>query len=443
MNAPLPPLPEMTAPKPSADWQAMSRRGYYVVFGALGAFVLWALLTRLDSAAIAPGVVSSESSRKTIQHLEGGIVQEILVRDGALVKANDVLIRLDPTRFDTQNDLFKNQFAISLAQEARLMAEFNGAAEITWPQEVLTRASEQAVAPVIADQKRLFESRRTALTRNLGIADSQIEQIRKEIQQSQNDIQTAQATLNQVQAEYDDLEPLYKRRLVPTTRMAPLERERLRLQGVVANGDIVITKLKERLTELELKRQQVQQDYRQEASIALVEVRKLLSDQRQQLLLTADLQRRAEIRAPISGTVQQMRVFTVGGVIRPGEQIMDIAPLGDDLVIRAKISPADIDRVAVGARAELKFSSLHYWGQGAVFGAIRSLSRDRITEEMTRESYFAAELVVDKATIPDEIRGKLVAGLPVEVIITTGERNVATYLLQPITDRLARSMRER
>ena len=431
------------APLPSADWQGEARRGYRILLGTLGVFVLWATFTQIDGAAIAPGIVSSEGNRKTVQHLEGGIVQELLVRDGMAVKANDVLIRLDPTRFDSQNDLYKNQYAISLAQEARLNAEFNMANAIQWPDEVTARASEAAVAPVIADQKRIFESRRTALTRNIGIADSQIEQARKEMQQARNDIEVSQATLEQVTAEYTALEPLYKQKLVPTTRMAPLERERLRLKGVISGGEISITKLKERIAELELRRQQVQQDYRQEASTQLLEVRKQLSDQKQQLILSSDMQKRAEIRAPIAGTIQQLRIFTVGGVIKPGEPILDIAPNDEDLVIRAKVSPNDVDRITLGARAEIKFSSFHYWGNHVVYGTLKSVSRDRIIDEGTREPYFAAELVVDKSTLPEEIRSKMVAGLSAEVLISTGERTVAGYLLKPLLDRLGKSMRER
>lgn len=435
--------PALVAPRPSADWKSEVRRAYWVIFGAFGIFVLWASFTRLDGAAIAPGVVSAEGSKKTVQHLEGGIVQEIFVRDGSVVKAGDLLLRLDPTRLDTQGDLYKNQYAIWVAQEARLLAEFNGQEDIAWPPEVTSREQDPAVAPVVADQKRLFASRLATFKRNLGIADSQIEQTRREIEQVLSDQKTSKATLVQLDAEYASLLPLYKQKLVPLTRMAPLERERLRLQGVVENSDINAKKLRERLAEYELRRQQVMQDSRQEVSTQLLDVRKQLSDLRQQLLLNSDQQKRAEIRAPISGTIQQLRIFTAGGVIRAGDPILDIAPMDDELVIRAKVAPGDIDRIAAGARAEIKFSSVHYLGNQVVYGSVRALSRDRVTDEATKEGYFAAELVVDKETVPPEVRGKLVAGLGAEVYIITGERSVASYLLSPLFDRARQSMRER
>ncbi|OYU48733.1 MAG: hypothetical protein CFE31_09840 [Rhizobiales bacterium PAR1] len=439
MTAPL-----LIAPRPSDDWQAMARRAHFVLAGGFGVFMLWASLAKIESAAIAPGIIASESNRKTIQHLEGGIVQEILVRDGQHVGANDLLVRLDPTRVDSQGDLYKNQYAIALAQEARLLAEFNGQDDIKWPTEVLDREHEAAVAPVVADQKRLFTARRTALVRNTGIADSQVEQIRRDIEQSRSDIEIARATLVQVDEEYNGLLPLYRQKLVPTTRMAPLERERIRLKGVVEGGEINIRKLKERLEELLLRRQQVVQDARQEASTQLLDVRKQLSDLRQQMLLSTDLQKRAEIRAPIAGTVQQMRFFTVGGVIRPGEPILDIAPENDDLVVKAKVSPNDIDRVSVGSKAEISFPSLHYWGAEAVYGTVRAISRDRVTEENTKtEPYFATELVVDRTTLPENIRGKMIAGLEANVLVLTGERTVLGYLLKPILERTSKAMRER
>jgi HlyD family type I secretion membrane fusion protein len=436
-------VPAGYAPLPSMDWRAPIRFGYFIVFGGFGLFMVWASLTRLDGAAIAPGVISSESNRKTVQHLEGGIVQEILVRDGMRVETNQLLVKLDPTRLDTQGDLYSNQLAILQAQEARLLSEFEGREQLEFPDAVRKRENDPAVAPVVADQTRLFASRRDTLTRNTSIADSQIEQTRKEIEQAKSDINTARATLEQVSAELAELQPLFKRQLVPMTRIAPLERERLRLTGIVNTGEIQIAKLGERLSEVTLKRQQVVQDYRQEASTLLLDVRNKLNDVKQQLLLTSDLQRRAEIRAPINGVIQQMRVFTMGGVIRPGDPILDIAPDNDELVIRARVDPNDADRVTTGMRSEIRFPAFNYWGEKVIRGTVRSLSRDRVVENNGKDVYFAAEIIVDKTTMPKEIEKNLSAGISADVIIITGERSVANYLLRPFVERFYHSMRER
>jgi HlyD family type I secretion membrane fusion protein len=434
-----PPLPMA----PSVNWKRSVRLGYAVVLGAFGGFLLWASLARLDGAALAGGVVASESYRRTVQHLEGGIVHQILVRDGDKVKAGQILLKLDSTRATAQNDLYGNQLAIFSAQEARLLAEFDHRPTLEFPPDVLARQDEPAVKPMIEDQKRLFDSRRRALTSNVQIAEAQIEQTRREMEQARSEIQTSQATLDQVDAELTQLRPLFQRQLVPTTRIAPLERERVRLMGTINSGNIQIERLKERLSELELRKRQVQQDFRQETSVQLVEVRKQLSDTRQQMLLTGDSQTRMDIRAPIEGTVQQLRIFTVGGVVRPGEPILDVVPLEDDLVVRARVQPNDADRVTLGMAAEVKFPAFHYMGNQIIRGTVKSLSRDRLVDENTKEAYFAAEVVVDRSTIPESIVRRLTAGMTADVVLPTGERTVMNYLLRPIMERWSQSMRER
>lgn len=435
--------PHAAIPMPSTNWRRTVRIGYGIVIGAFGTFVAWASLARLDGAAIANGVVASESYRRTVQHLEGGIVQEILVRDGDRVKAGQVLLKLDPTRVTAQGDLFGNQLAIFGAQEARLLAEFEGRDSFEFPPDVLARQNDPAVKPVIDDQRRLFESRRRAVNGNVQIAEAQIEQARREIDQVASEMQTARATLEQVEAELAQLRPLFARQLVPTTRIAPMERERLRLTGTINTGNIQTSKLKERLSEAELRRQQVLQQYREETSSQLVDVRKLLNDTRQQMLLSADSQRRADIRAPIDGTVQQLRIFTVGGVVRPGDPILDVVPANDVLVVRARVLPNDADRVSEGMHAEVKFPAFNYVGTQVIRGEVRSLSRDRIMDDGQKDPYFATEVVVDRTTIPATIAQRLSAGMVADVIIPTGERSVMTYLLRPIMDRWTAGMRER
>ena len=231
-----PPVPM----RPSVNWRRTVRLGYALVFGIFGTFLAWASFARLDGAAIAGGVVASESYRRTVQHLEGGIVQQIFVRDGDRVKAGQVLLKLDMTRVTAQNDLYGNQLAIFSAQEARLLAEFEGRPTLQFQPEVIARQDEPTIRPMVEDQKRLFESRRRALTSNIQIAEAQMEQSRRESEQTQSEIQTARSTLEQVDAELNQLRPLFQRQLVPTTRIAPLERERVRLQGSINSGTIQI-----------------------------------------------------------------------------------------------------------------------------------------------------------------------------------------------------------
>jgi HlyD family type I secretion membrane fusion protein len=431
------------APLPPADWSRVARVGRAIVLVGFGAFVVWASLARLDGAAVSSGVVAVESNRKTVQHLEGGIVREILVRDGNVVAEGQVLLRLDPTRVDAQSEAYRSQVAALQAQETRLLVERDVGSALSFPPEVVRRSADAAVAAVIADQKQVFEVRRAALQRNLDVADAQIEQIRKESEQNDSDLATARATYTNVVGELVPLRGLLQQKLVAVSRVMPLEREKLRLEGVIANSELQAKKLHERLVEAELKRNQVVSDYRQESSTQLLDVRRQLSDARQQLVVAEDAQRRFELKAPIAGTVQQMRIFTVGGVIRPGDPVLDIVPTTDTLVIQAKVSPLDVDRVNQGMRAEIRFPSFRYFGADVITGSLRSVSRDRLIEDASREPYFAAEVTVDRASIPAAFANRLTAGIPADVIIPTEPRTVMNFLLTPIYERFDKSMRER
>jgi HlyD family type I secretion membrane fusion protein len=431
------------APIPPADWLRTMRIGHMIVVLGFGLFIIWATTTRLDGAAVASGVVAVESSRKTIQHLEGGIVREILVRDGDVVTEGQVLLRLDPTRVDAQGETYRNQLAAFLAQETRLLAERDGTSALLFPPEVIRRSADPAVAAVITDQRRAFETRRDSLQRNLSVADAQIEQIRKEAEQNASDLATARSTRQNVIGELLPLRDLMRRQLVSVSRVMPLEREKIRLEGVIASAELQDQKLKDRLAEAELKRRQILADFRQDASTQLLDIRRQLNDVRQQLVVAEDAQRRFELKAPIAGTVQQMRIFTEGGVIRPGDPVLDIVPATDVLVIQARISPLDVDRVVQGMGAEIRFPSFRYFGAHIIRGSLRSVSRDRLLDESTHDPYFAAEVTVDRASIPREFADRLTAGIPADVVIPTEARTVMDYLLYPIFERFYKSMRER
>ena len=435
--------PAGLAPLPPADWRSAARVGRAIVILGFGVFVGWASLARLDGAAVSSGVVAVESYRKTVQHLEGGIVREILVRDGDVVAEGQVLLRLDPTRVDAQSEAYRSQVAALQAQETRLLVERDVGSVLSFPAEVVRRSADPTVAAVITDQKQVFEVRRAALQSNLSVADAQIEQARKESEQNASDLATARATYDNVVGELVPLRGLLQQKLVAVSRVMPLEREKLRLEGVIASGELQAKKLNERLIEAELKRKQVLSDYRQEPSTQLLDVRRQLSDARQQLVVAEDAQRRFELKAPIAGTVQQMRIFTVGGVIRPGDPVLDIVPTTDTLVIQAKISPLDVDRVTPGMRAEIRFPSFRYFGADIITGSLRSVSRDRLIEDASREPYFAAEVTVDRSSIPAVFANRLTAGIPADVVIPTEPRSVMSYLLTPIYERFDKSMRER
>ena len=314
-----------TPPPVSADWQASTRHGAIVLAVGLGVFLIWSTTARLDSAVLAPGVVAVETNRKTVQHLEGGIVREIFVHDGDRVRKGQVLLRLDPTRVDSQHTLYSDQLLVLLAQQARLLAEREGRT-IKIPPEVEKQAAKSIIGHAISDQKQEFSVKRDTLLRSIETVDAQIGQARQDLRQTEIDKRTAEDTLANINTELVEVRDLYNKKLVALPRLSALEREKLRLEGVVANSSAGRLKLQDRIQELTLKRAQVTEDYRQDAATKLVEVRKSINELRQQLIVANDAQHRIDVRAPTEGVVQQMRIFTVGGVLRPGDPSSTLSP---------------------------------------------------------------------------------------------------------------------
>ena len=432
-----------TAPMPSADYATTVRRGYGVIFGTLAILTLWAALFRIDSAVVAPGAVSLEANRKTVQHLEGGIVSEILVRDGDVVKQGDVILRLDPTRSAASEELYRKQQAIMLALETRLQAQLNQRDTLNYPAEVNAFANDPMVRAAQVDNQRQFESRRNTFQSALSVLESQIAQAQKDMSQAQSDKQTTGQQLASINKELPPLRRLLEQGLVPLPRVLTLERQEQQLQGASAKSDIDLARATERVTEIESKQRQLKQEYVQEAANAIPDVRKQLSDLGQQLVLARDTLKRIEIIAPVSGTVQQLRIFTVGGVVKPGEPVVDVVPTSAKLVVRARVSTVDVDRLRPGLPVEIRMPQFQRFQSETMRGEVKSISRDTLLDETNRQPYYAMEVEADRASIPSEISDKLVAGMTTEVIVPTGERTVLQFLFSPMFNRLAVALRER
>lgn len=430
-------------PELSTNWRAPLRIGFAIVALTFGACGGWAAVARLDGAAIGPGVVAVESNKKTVQHFEGGIVSELLVRDGHRVQQGDLLVRLDRTRAGAASDLYRRQLAAALATEARLAAERDGLDAFEFPPEVLALRDDPIVQRTMVDQGRQFDARRQTLLSQVAILKIQIEQIRNEINGIKLEQKTAEAQLVFVNQELDGLRQLWAKKLTDLARLTTKEVEQLRLRGVVARALVDIARAEQRISETQLKIEQLRQDLRQEASQQLPDIRKSINDVRQEIIVAQDTLQRIEIRAPTAGTVQQLRVFTIGGVLKAGEPILDIVPVTDELVVRARISPNDVHTIQPGMIAEVRFPAFHRASLPLVTGAVRTISNDRLLDDLTKEPYFAAEVTVDRQTIPDDLRDKLTAGLAADVIIPTGERTALQYLISPLVERFQMSMRER
>lgn len=437
----------LPAPVPSTDWRVMLRAASGVIVFTFVVLGGWSAVARLDSAVVADGAVAVESNRKTVQHLEGGIVREILVRDGDNVRQGDTLIRLDPTRNAAADLGYREQLAIASALQARLVAQRDMADRIELPSEVTSLKNDTLIANAIHDNQSQFDNRRESLSRGTEVIEKQVAQAQDEIRQASLDQRTAQQQIESINVELPNLRVLLEKGLVALPRVTTLERQLIQTQGQLETAQISKTKAAEKVGELQARIDQLKQDYRQEAANALPDVRKTISDARQQLVVAHDALQRIEIKAPVTGTVQQLKMFTIGGVIRPGDPIMDIVPSTDVLVVRAKVMPVDVDRIVAGDVVEVRVPQFVRFELKPIMGAVRSISRDSIQDAPGStgqvQTYFAVEVTVDRASIPEEIRDRLSAGMTVDAIIRTQERTVLSYLVAPLRNRLAKSMRER
>jgi HlyD family type I secretion membrane fusion protein len=437
----------LPAPPASTDWRIMLRIGAAIIVFTFVVLGGWSAVARLDSAVVADGAIAVESNRKTIQHLEGGIVREILVHDGDLVHQGDTLVRLDPTRSEANYKGYRQQLAIAGALQARLTAQRDIQDTINFPPDVLAMRNDPLIGNSIRDNQGQFDNRRETLLRSAEVIEKQIAQAKDEIRQAGVDERTAQAQLDSIDIELPNLRGLLERGLVALPRVTTLERQQIQMKGQLESARISGTKAREKVNELQANIERLKQEYRQEAANALPDVRKVISDATQQLALASDALQRVDIKAPVTGTVQQLKVFTLGGVIRAGDPILDIVPLSDTLVVRAKVLPVDVDRILTGEHVEIRIPQFTKFELQPIEGVVRSISRDSMLDPQgapgPAQAYYAVEVTVDRTSIPEGIRDRLIAGMTVDTIIRTQERTVLSYLAAPLTNRLAKSMHER
>lgn len=423
------------------DWRRPAILGYLIIIFTFFVLGGWTAFAKLDSAVTAPGVVAVENSRKSVQHLEGGIVKEILVHEGQDVKAGQVLFRMDPTQAQASLELQENQLDDLLAQEARLVAERSQAKAIVWPEELTARSDHPLVEQSIADQTKQFHDEEASLQGQVDVLHSKIGEYKNQIQGLQVEREATKKQLQFIVQELTDLQYLLGENLVQKSRVLALDREKARLEGVIGASMADEAKAQTGIGGAELDIQQVKNKFNEQIASSILQVRQKISDMREKVRVALDVFKRQAITAPVSGTVQDLKVFTIGGVIKPGETLLQIVPDNETLIVQAHVSPQDMDRMAPGMRAEVRFPAFKSSIMPIILGRVDSVSRDRMVDETTRQSYFLAQVVVNK--IPDDVKEHLVAGMPAELVFPTGERTVLNYLVRPLQDRMSGAFRER
>lgn len=406
----------------------------------------WAATTHLAGAVIAPGVLVVESSVKKVQHPTGGVVGELLVKEGVPVEAGQIVMRLDDTVTRSTVGVVRSQLDEALAREARLLAEREGSDAVEMPAELLARRAEKAVNSAVQGELRLFDSRRTGRS-------GQRSQLRERIGQSKEEIvgltalqEAKKREIAHIDEELVGVEELKKKDLVTLPRLKLLQREKARIEGERGQYIADIARAKGKISETELQILQLDQDFQTEVLKDLRDTQGKIAEFRERLTAAEDQLKRVDIRAPQTGIVHQLSVHTVGGVIANGETVMLIVPATDKLVIDAKVAPQDIDQVAVGAPAHVRIMAGNQRTTPDLNATVTLVSADLAKEPPSAQPvppYYQVRLSLPPEELAKLGDLKLVPGMPVEAFIQTFARTPLEYLLRPLREQIARTFRER
>lgn len=428
--------------RPTDNFQGVARIGYGIIALTFVGVLGWAAFAPLDSAVIANGVVSAEGNRKTIQHLEGGMLSKILVRDGDRVRAGQLLFELDPTQANAAAGITRNQYVALKAMEARLLAERDQRASISFPVELTRQRTDPMVARALADEQAQFTERRQTILGQVDLMNAQREQYQTEIEGIDRQTQGLKDQLGFIEDELIDLRKLYDKGLVPRPRLLALEREQASLSGSIGRLTADRSKAVQGAGETQLKIRQIKQQFFEEVSQSITETRVRLAEVTEKEVVASEAQKRIRVLSPVNGTAQNLRFFTEGAVVRAAEPLVDVAPDDEAFVIQAHFQPTDVDNVHAGMVTEVRLPAFHSREVPILNGKIESISQDRISDPATKTDYFLGIVRVDIKQLPKELRGRVTAGMPAQVIVPTGERTVLQYLFSPLRDTLRTTMRE-
>ncbi len=415
--------------------------GFLILFVMIGIFGTWSFIAPIDSSALAPGTVEVKSHRKTVQHLEGGIVADISVRDGSLVEEGDTLLSLDDTQIKAQIKILQGQYISAAAISARLNAERQQAKKINFPEQ-LTQLKDLRVQDATVGQRQIFIARRNSLQGELSILKQRIKQLSLKISGLNKQKQSKEKLSSSYAEEIKDLKELLAEGFADKQRLRELQRQHTQTESEIAElvTEIASTQMKQGETKLQIL--QTERKFQEEVATQLEEVGSELFNITEQLVVAEDKARRSVIVAPVRGMILGLSTHTNGGVIRPGQAILDIVPEDEELIINAKVSLLDIDRIHIGTAAEVRFSAFNSKTTPVMEGRVQTISADSLLDEVTGVQYYQVKVELTPESYVRLGELVLIPGMPAEVLINTGKRTLFEYLVQPLTDAFARSFIE-
>ena len=411
-----------------------------LVFGGLGG---WMLFAPLHGAVIAPGQVKVESSRKTIQHLEGGIVAKILVHEGDLVQQGQTLLTLESTQIDAQVNMLKDQMAAEQASTARFNAEKNNLAHIAFPKILLEHQKVSTVAEIMRNESYLFNTRRNTLSNEINLLNGQKREVEGEIVALNDQIKASDKTIGYLRDELNANEKLADKGFVSQPHLLEFKRSLSTEEDKQGEYQANIARARQKINEVGLRIATLKHEYTAQASNALKDSQDKIFDLQERTRIPEDVMRRQNITSPVTGRVVDLKVHTVGGVIAAREPLMDIVPEQRELIVQSHVALSDIDDVRLGMDAEVRLSAYKQRTTSLVKGKVIYVAPDSLVDEASKTAYYPVHVKVDTKSMQeagDNI--KLYPGMPAEVYIVTQTRTAAQYLFEPILSTLRRSFRQ-
>jgi HlyD family type I secretion membrane fusion protein len=421
-----------------APWR---RFGWGIIAIFIGGSVVWAGNARLDGAAIASGVVVVETKRKTIQHLEGGIIKEIAVAEGDKVKAGQVLVRFDDTHPKAALDLLRGRLVAALALEARLAAERDGSKEIEFPDEIVEKAGDPKVSKMMMGEIDVLKSRRSHISGQESVLLERIDKNRREITGLRAQITSSREQLALIEEEIQPVEEMVARGVVSKAVLLALKRKKASISGDIGELQAKVARAEEGISEIKLQLKMPESQDHNQVTEQLQKVQGDIADLRDKIHAAEDVLRRTEVVAPRAGTVVDLQVHTQNGVVQPGQTLLDLVPDLDRLIVDVRVDPKDIDVVYPAMPAQVRLTAFNARTTPMLSGKVSSVSADRMTDKVTGIPYFTARVILDTDAVDFDL-SRLKAGMQAEVFLVTAERTALDYLFEPLVRSFARAGHE-
>jgi HlyD family secretion protein len=418
--------------------------GYATVFVLLGGMGAWAALTRINGAVVAGGIIEVASNRQIVQHLTGGVVGEIRVKEGDAVKAGDVLMRLDDTFDRSELAVIEGQLFSLLGTAARLQAEQDEKTEISFDPELLkAAATDREAAEIVAGQKRLMVARAETRGKQAAQLQEKKAQVAKQNEGLESRIKALETQLRLIGRELEAQNKLLAQSLTNASRVLALQREEADILGTISQARANIAENAGRVAEIEIAILNIHSTVREEATTALREIEAKVAELKENRNAKLETLSRMDITAPMGGVVLGMQVHALRSVIRPADPLLYVIPQEQDLIITTQIPPTQIDQVHVGQKAHIRFAAFDHRSTPEIFGHVTKVAADVLADQRTGATYYKAEIKPDGGEMAKLGDKHVMPGMPVETFIQTSERSPLEYLIKPLADYFAKAFRER